>query len=173
MRYQRFEELPVWNDAIDLTIRLVQLLEAGQFSRIGDLKNQLERAAISISNNIAEGFERGTNDELIAFLYISRGSAGEVRSMLHLLKRLSGKPELDGLVNELIGRVERVSRQLGGWIESLKDSPFRGTRSQNTQTRKAAEAAKRRDDFVAKLREIQTQPIQETSAPPNAKPSDE
>ena len=45
--------------------------------------------------------------------------------MLHLLKRLSGTPELDGLVNELIGRVESISRQLGGWIESLKDSPFR------------------------------------------------
>jgi len=172
LRYQRFEELPVWNDAIDLTIRLFQLLEKGQLSRIGDLKNQLERAAISISNNIAEGFERGTNDELIAFLYISRGSAGEVRSMLHLLKRLSGKPELDRQLEELIGGVERISRQLGGWVESLRDSPFRGTRSQNAQTRKAAEVAKRRDDFAAKLREIQAQSGQESSDPPKARRSD-
>ncbi len=46
------------------------------------LQDQLEGAALSVSNNIAEGFERGTTNELLAFIYIARGSAGEVRSML-------------------------------------------------------------------------------------------
>ena len=55
----------------------------GQFS----LRDQIERAALSVSNNIAEGFERGTTNELLAFLYIARGSAGEVRSMLNFIER--------------------------------------------------------------------------------------
>lgn len=51
------------------------------------LRDQLERAALSVSNNIAEGFERGTTNELLAFLYIARGSAGEVRSVLCFIER--------------------------------------------------------------------------------------
>ncbi len=89
MKYRRFEELPVWQDAIDLAERIVTLLRDPSFRGYGSLCNQLERATISISNNIAEGFERGTTHELITFLYIARGSAGEVRSMLCLMERLA------------------------------------------------------------------------------------
>ena len=69
MRYQQFEELPVWNDAIELALRLFQLSGTGRLNGLGDLKDQIERAAVSVSNNIAEGFERGTNEELLTFLY--------------------------------------------------------------------------------------------------------
>jgi len=155
MRYQRFEELPVWNDAIELSYRLISLTQSGVCHGIGDLKTQLERATISISNNIAEGFERGTNDELISFLYYARGSAGEVRSMLRLLRMFLRKAGLGQEIDDLIRRAESISKQLGGWIESLKNSGFKGTRSQNSQTREAARAAKRRDDFLAKLRALQ------------------
>jgi four helix bundle protein len=58
------------------------------FSQSGDLKNQIRRAALSVSNKIAEGFERGTTSELLMFVYIARGSAGEVRSMLRFCERL-------------------------------------------------------------------------------------
>lgn len=77
MKYSNFEELPVWNAAIEFT-------KKADFRGLGDTKNQLERAALSISNNIAEGFERGTTTELIYFLYISKGSSGESRSMLRM-----------------------------------------------------------------------------------------
>src|SRR5262245_22261848 len=71
----------------------------------------------------------------ISFLYIARGSSGEVRSMLHLLRRLSGMENLYIDIDELLRRVETISKQLGGWIESIKDSGFKGTRSQNAQKR--------------------------------------
>jgi four helix bundle protein len=58
----------------------------GAIRRYPGLRDQLERAALSVSNNIAEGFERGTTNELLAFLYIARGSAGEVRSMMRILE---------------------------------------------------------------------------------------
>ena len=159
MKYQRFEDLPVWNDAIDLAVRVLGLSQSGQVSGVGDVKSQLSRAAISISNNIAEGFERGTNDELVSFLCIAKGSAGEVRSILHLLMRMPNMDDLAPQVAEIRARAENVSKQLGRWIESIKDSGYRGKRSQNTQTRQAAEAARRGDQFLRQIREIQDQAI--------------
>ncbi len=87
MKYQSFENLPVWQAAIDLGLKTFSLTEDRVFSNAGGLKDQLRRAAISVSNNIAAGFERGTTTELLCFLYIARGSAGEVRSMLRFLDR--------------------------------------------------------------------------------------
>jgi len=72
MTYERFEDLPVWKAAIDLAERIYALTEKTPFSRKYSLRDQLERAALSISNNIAEGFERGTTQELLTFLYIAR-----------------------------------------------------------------------------------------------------
>ena len=81
MTYNRFEDLPVWQEAIRLAENVddfTRALSKGvlTFSQ----RDQIERASLSVSNNIAEGFERGTTNELIHFLYIARGSAGEVRS---------------------------------------------------------------------------------------------
>jgi len=88
MKYERFEDLPVWRAAVDLAGRIYALTRDRFFSQPGDLHDQLRRAALSVSNNIAEGFERGSTAELIAFLYIARGSAGEVRSMLSFVESL-------------------------------------------------------------------------------------
>jgi four helix bundle protein len=159
MKYLRFEELPVWNDAIALAVRLLGIGHAGRLSGIGDLKSQLERSAISISNNIAEGFERRTNAELVTFLFIAKGSAGEVRSMLYLLANLPWVEGLAADIEELIGHAENISRQLGRWIESLKDSDYKGARYQNTRTRQGAEATRRRDTFLDKIRDVQDEAI--------------
>ena len=67
------------------------LLEDARFQASRGFRDQLDRAALSVSNNIAEGFERGTPNELPAFLYIARGSAGEVRSLLVLKERRAVK----------------------------------------------------------------------------------
>ena len=88
MKYNRFEDLPVWQSAIELVERVSRLTRLRQFSQSGDLRDQLRRAALSVSNNIAEGFERGTTSELLMFVYIARGLAGVVRSMLRFCERL-------------------------------------------------------------------------------------
>src|SRR6266705_1520020 len=75
MTYQRFEDL----------------LEDPALKASRGFRDQLDRAALSVSNNIAEGFERGTTNELLQFIYIARGSAGEVRSMLTLKERRARK----------------------------------------------------------------------------------
>src|SRR6266545_8050651 len=90
MKYSRLEELPVWNDAIELSVRVFTLTALPVFRRYASVRDQIERASMSISNNVAEGFERGTTQETLTFLYIARGSSGETRSVLYLCERLPG-----------------------------------------------------------------------------------
>src|SRR6267143_4692351 len=106
MRYSRFEDLPVWNTAIELAVQVYELTSGPQFKSRYSLRDQIERSAVSVSNNIAEGFERGTNNELLAFIYIARGSAGEVRSMLCLLDRMPSFQEFSGDIKALKQKAE-------------------------------------------------------------------
>ena len=71
-RYERFEDLPVWQQAARLYNRVLDLLEEPSVPVSGVFRNQLERAALSVSNNIAEGFERMTTGELESFISIAR-----------------------------------------------------------------------------------------------------
>jgi four helix bundle protein len=98
MKYSRFEELPVWKDAIELAVRVFELTALPVFRRYRSVRDQIERASMSISNNIAEGFERGTTQETLTFLYIARGSSGETRSILCLCDSLQA---LDDLKSEI------------------------------------------------------------------------
>ena len=131
MNYQRFEDLPVWQASAELACSMYEFTEHDIFRRHLGLRDQLERAALSISNNIAEGFERGTNNELLAFLYIARGSAGEVRSMFRVLESWQKFTDHKPHIAELRKRAEVISRQLHGWIEQLKRSGLRGQRHLN------------------------------------------
>ncbi len=154
MRYERFEELPVWKSAIDLAAATYALTAKPALRRQRSLRDQIERAAVSVSNNIAEGFERGTNQELLTFLYIARGSAGEVRSMLCLLECL---PDFRGLESEIMNlksRAESISRQLGAWIHSIKDSEMKGQRFVTGKTKRADQARTEREEFLRRLEEI-------------------
>src|SRR5215471_5943305 len=119
MKYNKFEDLPVWKSAIDLAVRLYALTASQEFRSQRSLRDQLERATVSISNNIAEEFERGTKQELLTFLYIARGSSGEVRSMLCLLEVLPLFEQLRTQVCTLKLLAANISKQLGGWATSL------------------------------------------------------
>jgi len=154
MPYKRFEDLPVWNAAIELAVQIYDLTSKPEFASRYSLKDQFERAAVSVSNNIAEGFERGTNNELLAFLYIARGSAGEVRSMLCLLERIPALRSLNKEIRTLKPKAESCSRQLKGWIQSLQDSEFRGERHVNQKTKRIDQAAREREEFLKELAEI-------------------
>jgi len=156
MRYKRFEDLPVWNTAIELAVQVYELTSKPQFSSRYSLKDQIERAAVSVSNNIAEGFERGTNKELLAFIYIARGSAGEVRSMTCLLDRIPAFNELKPDLASIKAKAESCSRQLKAWAQSLQDSDMKGERHVNEKTRRADQAAREREEFLRELAEIRS-----------------
>ena len=148
MKYQRFEDLPVWQAAIELGRHVYTLTENPVFKSRYSLRDQIERAAVSVSNNIAEGFERGTNPELLTFLYIARGSAGEVRSMLYLLDGMQPFRNLESEMRNLRERTDSISKQLGAWARTLQDSDLKGRRYVTEKTRQAAERARGREEFL-------------------------
>ena len=148
MKYSRFEELPVWQDAIELAVRVYRFTMHDAFKGLYSLKDQLERAAVSISNNIAEGFERGTTQETLTFLYIARGSSGETRSVLCLCERLDGFANLRSEISDLKSRAESISRQLRRWCRSLQNSDIRGQRYLTDRTRAKSKEAHEREEFL-------------------------
>ena len=114
MKYGRFEELPVWKAAIEMAEKIYALTARTAFKGHFSIRDQVERAAVSVSNNIAEGFERGTTQELLTFLYFARGSAREVRSMLCLLQGLPAFADMRSEISILKSLAESISRQLRG-----------------------------------------------------------
>ena len=151
MKYERFEQLPVWQAGIKLAGGVYAMTERPAFQKRYSLRDQIERAAVSVSNNIAEGFERGTTQEVLTFLYIARGSAGEVRSMLCLLETLAVFSDLKSEISDLKSLAESISRQLRAWADSLQNSAIKGQRYLTDKSRKTDQAKRERDEFFQTL----------------------
>ena len=151
MKYARFEDLPVWQSAIELAKRVYDLTRDRFFDRAGDLRGQMRRASLSVSNNIAEGFERGTTAELLAFLYISRGSCGETRSMLLFTERFSEAEHLKSEISELTLLAESCSRQIRGWADNLQNSDIKGQRHLTDSSKEQYHAQRRADVFAREI----------------------
>jgi four helix bundle protein len=154
MKYERFEDLPVWQAASGLAVRVFELGEKPSLRRHRSLRDQIERAALSASNNIAEGFERGTTSELLAFLYIARGSAGEVRSMLCVMDRMAAFSNLKSEISDLKSLAESISRQLRGWAQHLQDTPIRGQRHLTSKSRQIDQSRRDREAFLLELEDL-------------------
>jgi len=155
-RYEKFEELPVWQEAARLHNKVLDLLEEPNPLLSPGFRNQLDRAALSVSNNIAEGFERVTTNELLSFLAIARGSAGEVRSMMAVVNT---RPRFQRCTRQLQGirdLAESCARQLTAWTSSIEGSPVQGKRHLNARQRESkqtAEAARNlRHNFLRNLK---------------------
>lgn len=109
-----FEKFEVYQLAVNLTKNIFNLLNQDKYKKEFELSNQIKRAVLSISNNIAEGSEYNNNAQFIRFLKYSKGSCGEVRSMLHLCSMLYEEDTKD-----LINDCKLVSRQLSKFIDYL------------------------------------------------------
>ena len=115
MAIEKFEDITGWQKAQDLAVEIYAIF--GNLKDYG-FKDQITRASVSISNNIAEGFDRSSSAEFIKFLYYSKGSCSEVRSMLYLANRLNFL-NMD-TKNILIENTNEISRIITGLIKSLK-----------------------------------------------------
>lgn len=116
-KFSSFEDINSWQRARILNKKIYTLTDTDLFKRDFDLARQIRRSSVSISSNIAEGFERNTDKEFKHFLFIAKGSAAEVRSQLYLALDLNyiTKEAFDELVSELI----EISRLLSGFIKYL------------------------------------------------------
>ena len=116
-KIERFEEIKAWQLARELVTAVYRASGQGKFSTDFGLRDQIRRAAVSVISNIAEGFERGSEKEFQRFLYMAKGSAGEVRSQLYVASDL-GYLTVEEFAN-LKTRAEEVSRALSGFITYL------------------------------------------------------
>lgn len=118
MPVSRFEDLICWQEAAKLAVDIYSLSNTRKFSHDFGFRDQLRRSAVSIPSNIAEGKERETVPELIRYLYIAKGSAGELKTQLYLGREI-GYIADDQYV-ALRQQVERVGTLVGALIKALK-----------------------------------------------------
>ena len=110
-----FESLEIWQESMKLC---VQIYEQMKDCRDFGLKEQIQRASVSVPSNIAEGFERQTGKEFILFLFIAKGSCGEIRTQLYLAKAL--KYIETGSANLLIEQTKIISSKIQNFIKTRR-----------------------------------------------------
>lgn len=114
MKIEKFEDILAWQKAKDLNILIYAAFKP---CKDYSFRDQIQRAAVSIMNNIAEGYERQTNKEFKQFLFIAKGSCGECRSMLDLALSLGFISKDD--FQKIYGQSLEISRMLSGLIKTL------------------------------------------------------
>lgn len=126
---QKFEDLLAWQKARELTREVYKALKD---CRDFGFKDQIQRAAVSVMSNIAEGFESGTRQEFLNYLYIAKGSAGEVRAQLYAAYDI-GYLNIE-IFKNLNGLASESSRLISSFIKSLKISRFSGLQHKKEKT---------------------------------------
>jgi four helix bundle protein len=118
-KINRFEDLAVWKEAVAIGVDVYRLTSKGKLGRDFSAIDQLPRAAISISNNIAEGFEYNNPKSFVKFLSYAKASAGELRSNLFVLKEadIVQKHDYEIMFNKLMD----ISKSIKGFMKYLKD----------------------------------------------------
>ena len=131
MAVKAFEDLEVWKEARRLTQAIYRVTRAEKFSKDFSLRDQIQRATVSVMSNIAEGFERGGNQEFIQFLYVAKASCGEVRSQIYVAFDQGYMPKADS--EESIVAFRRLSGMIGNLINYLRRSGMKGSKFNSSQ----------------------------------------
>ena len=147
MHVDHFEDLEIWKEARRLTKEIYGLTLGGKFSRDFVLRGQIRSAVISIMSNIAEGFERSGNQEFGQFLYVAKGSCGEVRSQLYAA--IDQGYISTGDTEAFLNSFKRLSSMISSLINYLKRSGMKGakynTLNQRTSSNGSTRAEERRE----------------------------
>lgn len=126
---KRFEEIKAWQEAKKLAMMVYAMTGRGAFAKDFGLKDQIQRAAVSVSSNIAEGFSRSGNKEFANFLWIAKGSAAEVQSQLHIAR------EIGYIGDEVFNEIYECARGCGvmiyKFIRALRESSLSGVKHLN------------------------------------------
>src|SRR4030095_589125 len=127
MAYQSFEDLEVWQRGCRLSVDVYNAFET---CRRFSLRDQIERAGLSIPSNIAEGAERGSAKDFAHFLNFSKGSCGELRTQLYIARKLKAidKAEFEKLVSE--------TKQISAMLEGLRRSVLNKARPKIKRARR-------------------------------------
>ena len=124
-KIERFEDLDLWKDAVKMGVSIYKVTEEGKMAKDFSARDQLRRAAISVSNNIAEGFEYNNNKAFVRFLMYAKGSAGELRSQLFVLREAGILEE--GKFHTLWENALKLSKSIEGLRKYLREFDKRKT----------------------------------------------
>ena len=125
-KIKKFEDIESWKSARRLTKQIYEITSAGKFTRDFGLKDQIRRASVSTLSNIAEGFERGGDQEFLQFLSVAKGSCGEVRAQLYVAL---DQDYLSLERFELLSKgATEVGQLISGLMKYLKESNLRGSK---------------------------------------------
>ena len=122
-KIQRLEDLKIWRKAKDLGKEIYSITSKGAFSKDFPLRDQVRRAVISISSNIAEGFGRYNPGEFRNFLSIASGSTTEVKSQIYLAKELGYLGESEA--QRLVELCDEITRMIAGFRKKISNSNSR------------------------------------------------
>jgi len=123
---ERFEDIEAWKDARELTKLIYETWNSGDFSRDFGLRDQIRRASVSVMSNIAEGFERGGDNEFHHYLSLAKGSNGEVRSQLYVA--FDAHFITQDIFQSLYTRSEVIGKPLSALMTYLRRSDLRGNK---------------------------------------------
>ena len=123
MVFKKYEDIMVWQFGRELVRSVYDLTSVGKFSKDWGLKDQIQRAAVSICSNIAEGYARRGNAEFIKFLWIAKGSAAEVQSQLYHAKNLGYVSVAQ--FDELYAATNRIQAGIFNLIQTLSSDTTR------------------------------------------------
>ncbi|BCB97056.1 four helix bundle protein [Dissulfurispira thermophila] len=118
MGYQSFKELKVWQEAKALAVDIYKLTTHGKFLKDFGLKEQLQRASVSIASNIAEGYERNSDKDFVRFIMFAKGSIAELRTQLEIAKEIGYIEET--ISDELESRCNKIGAMLTKLIHSRR-----------------------------------------------------
>ena len=150
-----FEDLHLYQRARELTNSVYSLTRSGAFATGDGLSNQIRRACVSIMSNVAEGFEPGTKKEFIQFLYIAKGSCGEVRAQLQIaLDQSYMSLQTHGY---LVGLARKISGMTSNFIAHLQGSDYRGAKFHHQREEDAISAKWRAIGQAAQSANIRAQ----------------
>ena len=141
-----FEDLEIWKSARELTNNIYKITKEISFSKDFDLRNQIRRAAVSVMSNIAEGYERGGNQEFIQFLSIAKGSCGEVRCQLYIAgdQNYINQNELKPFIEQC----KRISIMINKFMDHLKGSRYKGSKYKMPERKSVKETL---DEIMKKM----------------------
>jgi four helix bundle protein len=126
-----FEDLIIWQKAQDLAVKIYHIADNNKYiQKDFTLIRQLKSAAISISDNIAEGFEYNNNPDFHRFLRIAKGSCGEIRNKVHFIQRLKYIDAKEG--SELKDEATQLGRHIGDLIKKVKQRIAESRKTRNS-----------------------------------------
>jgi len=119
MAYQDFKELRVWQEAKQLAIEVYKITGNARFSKDYGLRDQVQRAAVSIASNIAEGYERNSHKDFVRYLLIAKGSLSELRTQMEIALQIGHIDE--NVFEQIEDRCKKITGMLINLIKARRE----------------------------------------------------